>query len=87
MLCKKKVELTECWEIEKADLIQEKENLQNELQNYMKRLSDLEIHTENLELEYEKTADSYEQKLKSSLFQVEQKEAQVNFFFKISPFF
>ena len=52
----------------------------------MKRLSDLELHTENLELEYEKTADSYEQKLKSSLFQVEQKEAQVDFYFDILNF-
>lgn len=76
--CALKDEQISSWTDEKEELIQQKANLKDELYSYMNRLSELQIHKENTELEHRNQLKENEEKLKSSMFALEEKDAEID---------
>jgi hypothetical protein len=60
------------------DLKQQKNDLKEELYSYMNRLSEIQIHKESLEIEFQNQLKTNEDKLKSNMFLIEEKDKQVD---------
>jgi hypothetical protein len=78
-----KNEMIQTWEAEKDDAIQQRNGMKEELYSYMNSLSELKIHKENLEMEFTSKLRINEEKQKSILFSLEEKDNQVCIFYLI----
>jgi chromosome segregation ATPase len=56
---------------------QEKDNIEKELYSYMSRLSELQIHKETLENDFRKQIQDMDDKLKSNILMLEERDAQI----------
>ena len=62
------------WQVERDDLTQQREHMQTELHGYMQRLSELQCHKENVEMELRGKCGEMEERVRSALALVHEKE-------------